>query len=402
MPHPGQRAVRLGRKRITYLAAGRRWRKTTLFMSVALEAALHSNLPIVWGAPTFDQVRVGWDEARRAAGGVVEFIASRMTAVLPNGGRIIYRSLDDPDNARGWTAGGVIIDEAADVVAPAWHEVLRPMLMDTHGWALIGGTPKGRNWFWTGCVGAADDPDAAFFQAPTLGVTITAEGLKRTPHPLENPHIPFSEIEHLWRTMPERTFRQEILAEFIEDAGGVFRGVRAAVRGVEWTGEPCVIGVDWARSGDFTVFVALEPGARAVVAVDRFTNVEYAHQRGRLRAFWERYGRGPIMAEANSMGGPVIEQLQREGLPVQPFTTTNASKAAVVDALALAFERRTISLPDHAPLVAELEAFEATRLPSGLIRYAAPESLHDDCVVALCLAWHAATAGQVTYTEALY
>jgi hypothetical protein len=158
--------------------------------------------------------------------------------------------------------------------------------------------------------------------------------------------------------------------------------------------------VDWARSGDYTVFTAIE--GKRVVAVDRFTNVEYAHQRSRLRAFWERYGRGPIVAEANAMGGPVVEQLAREGLPVQPFTTTNASKMAIIDALALAFERREIGIPDAPWLVAELEAFEATRTATGLVRYAAPENMHDDGVLSLALAWHAATAGQVTYTEALY
>jgi hypothetical protein len=75
---------------------------------------------------------------------------------------------------------------------------------------------------------------------------------------------------------------------------------------------------------------------------------------------------------------------------------------AVIDALALAFERRQITLPDLPWLVAELEAYEADRTPTGLVRYGAPEGLHDDGVMSLALAWHAATAGQVTYTEALY
>ncbi len=48
----------------------------------------------------------------------------------------------------GETADGVIIDECADVVEPAWYEVLRPMLVDTGGWLWAIGTPKGRNWSW--------------------------------------------------------------------------------------------------------------------------------------------------------------------------------------------------------------------------------------------------------------
>jgi hypothetical protein len=40
--------------------------------------------------------------------------------------------------------------------------------------------------------------------------------------------------------------------------------------------------------------------------------------------------------------------------------------------------------------ISELEAYEQETLRSGLIRYSAPEGLHDDCVMALALAWHAA------------
>jgi hypothetical protein len=83
----------------------------------------------------------------------------------------------------------------------------------------------------------------------------------------------------------------------------------------------------------------------------------------------------------------VIEQLRRNGLPITSFITTNASKAAAMEALALAFERSAITIPNHAVLLGELQAFEAKSLPSGMTRYAAPEGLHDDCVMSLALAW---------------
>ena len=37
-----------------------------------------------------------------------------------------------------------------------------------------------------------------------------------------------SELDEMRRTMPERTYRQEIEAAFVEDGGGVFRRVEAA------------------------------------------------------------------------------------------------------------------------------------------------------------------------------
>jgi len=40
-------------------------------------------------------------------------------------------------------------------------------------------------------------------------------------------------------------------------------------------------------------------------------------------------------------------------------------------------------------LIGELQAYQAERLPSGMLRYSAPEGLHDDTVMALALAWQA-------------
>lgn len=379
------------RQRFTWLAAGRRWRKTTLALHPVFETVAAGGV-VIWGAPTYDQVFTAWEEHQRAARRVATFNQSRMSMHLGRGA-VLFRSLDDPDNVRSKTAHGIVMDEAADIVSGAWTDALRPMLMDTGGWLLAIGSPKGRNWFWQEWrrAAAGESRESTAFQAPTLGCRITADGLVRAPHPLENPHIPFSEIEHLWHTMPERTFRQEILAEFVEDGGGVYRGVRACVTDAPYTpGEhpQYVIGADWGKSEDYTVFTVVDVAQRRVVTCDRSNQVDYAVQRDRLRALWERYGRCAIIAEANSMGQPIIEQLSREGMRVRPFTTTNATKAHVVEELALAFERKQIRLPPDAGLVDELEAFESQRLPSGLTRYSAPAGMHDDRVMSLALAWH--------------
>ncbi len=74
---------------------------------------------------------------------------------------------------------------------------------------------------------------------------------------------------------------------------------------------------------------------------------------------------------------------------MQPFTTTNASKAQAVETLALAFERGDIRILNDAVLVGELVAYQAERLPSGLLRYGAPSGQNDDTVMALAMAWSA-------------
>jgi hypothetical protein len=58
-----------------------------------------------------------------------------------------------------------------------------------------------------------------------------------------------------------------------------------------------------------------------------------------------RETRPTILAESNSIGGPVIGQLASDGLKVRHVVTTNASKSEAIEALALAFEQGSISIP---------------------------------------------------------
>lgn len=394
MPHKGQQAVMQHPARFKWLAAGRRWRKTTLAMTTAVMAALDGRV-VFWASNTYDQSRIGLAEARRATGQVAQFNQSRMEATFPTGGKIIFRSLDNPDNARGHTADGVVIDEASLVVPEAWYEVLRPVISDTGGWALFIGTPKGRNWFWRESVAALIAPDAASWQIPTLGVEIRDGRLYRKPHPLENPDFKFEEAEAMYRSMPERTFRQEFMAEFIEDAGLVFRNVRAVSTlrpGAREGGHAYVMGVDWARSYDWTVLSLIDATTKRQVAMERFNQIDYQFQLGRLRALYAAWEPELIVAEANAMGAPLIEQMQRDGLPVIAFTTTAQSKTQIIEGLALAIERGDVALLDNETQIAELEAYDMERLPGGMFRYSAPQGMHDDTVMALALAWAGADA----------
>ena len=361
-------------------------------MSIVVEAAIRGGT-YIWGAPTYDQVRIGMAEVNRALGGVGVSNQSRMTAdILQTGGQIVFRSLDNPNNVRGYTADGVVMDEAAFIKGEAWLEVLRPMLIDTGGWAWGIGTPKGRNWFYDEFRKAQDHDDYMAWQIPTRGVKVVDGELVPNPHPLENPDVPFSEIVQMWRSMPQRVFEQEILGVFHDDAGGVFRRVMesatAAPQAAPIPHHEYVFGVDWGQSGDFTAVAVIDVTAASCVYLDRFNQIGYAVQMGRLRALYERFRPRVIVAEANSMGRPLVEQMQRDGLPVMPFTTTSASKPLIIDDLTLAFERAALRIIPDPVLINELQSYESQRTATGM-RYNAPSGMHDDTVIALALAYYA-------------
>lgn len=414
-PHPGQIAVRSQAKRFNWLSAGRRWRKTTLGMAIIVEAAAAQGGMYFWGAPTFSQVRIGYNEARAACGNYAKFSQSRMECAFPGGGMIVYRSLDDPDNARGFTVDGVILDEVGDIKQAAWYEVLRPTLIDTDGWLWAIGTPKGRNWFWKEHRQALDRDDSVCWQVPTLGCRITEAGLVREPHPHENPDIPFAEIENLYNTLPVDIFKQEILAEFIEGEGAVFRNIvrclnAPLVANLEDHGEivekdekkvfvprhRIVAGVDWGKQQDFTAISIGCADCKVELARDRFNRIDYAFQRKRLGALQDKWHCHSILVELNAMGAPIFEELQREGLPVVGFDTTPSSKPPLIENLALAFEREEWQFQDDPIWTAELEAYERKVSPTtGRSQYSAPDGEHDDTVMARALMLRQSERGHI-------
>ena len=397
MPHQGQRIVRQQARRFNWLAAGRRWRKTTLCLSIAIEEALKGK-QIIWGAPVYDICRIGWAEALHALQGIGTANASRLELALPNGGRILFRSLDDPDNARGHTADGVVIDEAAYCKSESWFEVVRPMLIDTGGWAWLIGSPNGHNWYWQEWVRAQDEPSSRAWRAPTRGYAIVDGQLVREPNPLENSEISEAEIRQLFGTMLAVQFRQEILAEFTEHEGQVFRFIQENLLPSNTGGENCrkhrlVMGIDWGQRGDYTALSIGCADCQREIYLDRFQGVDYPSQRDRIKAqtkHWEP----EVLAEANAMGLPNIEQLQVDGVPVQEFTTTAASKAQIIQAMRLAFEQRSWKWLDITAGTQELEAYEMKVTPQGHVTYGAPEGLHDDTVIARALMLHLALMGR--------
>ena len=393
--HQGQQRILEAPAMRNVACMGRRFGKTHLMTEIIINGkkrgALGAGKPTAWYAPNdsyFANVFKGI--ARQYAPVIKRAVSSpRPYIEFKNGGSIEFWTLENPMSCgRGNFYSRVIIDEAAHArhLQEAWEQTIEYTLADLNGDAWFISTPYGRNYFWELWQhGNPDNPkrkaDWAAFTAPSM----------------ENPHITPGWMEEKRKTSPERVFAQEVLAQFLQEGAGVFRRVTDAVDYTLTTdphvardiqdGTAYVIGVDWGRTNDFTVFSVVNARTGALVSVDRFTDIDYAVQLQRLKSLHQRFPKAPILAESNSMGGPLTEQLQRMGLPVQAFYTSASSKAQAIESLALAFENSAIRLPDIRWLLDELLAFDQERLPSGSMRYCAPRGGHDDGVMSLAIAW---------------
>lgn len=373
---------------------GRRAGKTVLGLNRCADPAV-MRYPVGWFSPTYKMLIEVWREAVRMLAPITARRSVQERRIeLTTGGVLEFWSLDTPDVARGRKYKRVIVDEAAMVPAlmDAWQYAVRPTLADMQGDAWFLSTPKGRNAFWQ-MWQWGQDPMFSDWQSWQMPSSV-------------NPKLAPSELEELQRTLPERVYQQEILAAFLEDGGAVFRRITQAATAIKQDSAQAqhqyAFGVDWGKANDYTVVTVLDITTSEIVAIDRFNQIDYVVQVGRLRGMVNRFKPTAIVAERNSIGEPLIEQLQREGMPVVPFTTTNATKTAAIDALALAFERGDIRIINDATLIAELQAFEMEKLPSGMLRYSAPDNMHDDMVISLALAWQSAILQPATAANPFY
>ena len=373
--HKAQAQVREERKRRNVLCNGRRWGKNIFLQFLATETAISGGY-VGWSAPVYKQTLDDYRALDNILAGVtVRKSISEMRLELIGGGVVEFWSLDKPDTIRGKRYNRFIVNEAGFVpdLMSIRNMIIMPTLIDFTGDEWYSGTPKGMNGFYSLYNQRGDD--WAQWQMSSYS----------------NPHIPARELDSLKTLMPERAFQQEILAQFLEDGGGVFRRVREASvlqpleRGED--GKSYIIGVDWGRSNDATVFCVLDSVSKQQVYLDRMTDTDYASQRARLIALAERFNHANIIAESNSMGQANIEALQNAGVYVTGFNTTNATKANAIQSLELAFERNDIQLLADELQINELMAYQSEKLPSGLVRYGSPDGLHDDTVMALAIGW---------------
>jgi len=379
--HPGQQRIVSEARRFNTLACGRRFGKTTLGVDLLAERAL-DGMPVVWFSPIYKMLTEVWREALA----ILKPIASRISVQehrieLLTGGVVDMWSLDNPDSSRGRKYARAVVDEAAMIpnLAEAWQAVIRPTLTDYKGDGYLLSTPKGMNFFYE-CYSRGLDPaypDWAAWHMPTTA----------------NPFIDPSEVEKARLELPETVFRQEYLAEFLQNEGAVFRNIAACLKAPknatpdQHRGHKTVLGVDWGMKNDFTVVCAFCVDCKCEVELERFNKIEWSFQRQRIKTIYDKWQVSDGLVELNSIGSPNFEALQPDCPRLRGFETTGQSKPPLIQSLALALERTEAQWLDDEVAKMELMAYESkVSAQTGRVSYSAPDGQHDDTVIARALA----------------
>jgi hypothetical protein len=392
----GQREVFNHSARFKVLNCGRRWGKTVLAAKLILSKARKQRQMLWWVAPTYRIVKRGYKEVlRQLPPGVLarpappdtNFDAGRPNILhFKNGTVMEFYSAERPEGMLGEGVDFAVLDEAARMKSSTWNETVSPTLMDRLGGALMISTPRGRNWFYREWQ-KGQDPDERDYASWTFTTQ-------------DNPALPEGEADRMAAQMPQMEADQEIYAKWLAAGSTVFVIPPKSVQ------EPAtiledftiaeqrpkgfvVLGVDLARTHDWTVLYGANSHNRRNCYFERLQSVSWPEQKRRIRRAVRTLKRGGaeevlIMVDSTGVGDPIYEDLSNDGFDVVGVNFTTF-KDKMVRLLAKDVEDRSaFLLPQR---LVEFEDYELEMTEAGRIKYHAPEGAgnFDDAVAAKML-----------------
>ena len=305
----------------------------------------------------------------------------RKVLTLYNGAYIDFGSAERPELMEGFGYKRGVLNEGGLIFKKQslWTNVLYPMLK--HAKVRIIGTPKGKNTFET-------------LYRRYKSYTFTG---------FDSPFWTPEELEEAKATMTQEAYRQEILAEFIEGAGAVFRNIYENISGELLTepkeGRQYVLGADLAKHTDFTVIMVADKETKQIVFHDRFNQIDWGLQKQRIISAYNKFKCVSGIIDATGVGDSVFDDLKNAGLNLEGFKFTATSKQELISNLSIAMDNQEIKYPKIDTLTDELSMYGYEQRANGSFSYSAPEGFHDDEVIALALVNRALSVKTIQWDE---
>ena len=327
--------------------AGRRGGKTVGAGRIALNAFL-DHRRVLYAAPTQDQIERFWTTVTRALiepidGNILYKNETKHIIETPGTeNRIRAKTAWNADSLRGDYADLLILDEWQLMSEDAWDTVGAPMLLDNDGDAVFIYTPPSLN---SRSVSKAKDPQhaAKLFKRAQQDDSGRWATFNFTSH--DNPHISSEALGEIARDMTSLAYRQEIMAEDVDEAPGALWG-RKMIDDCRMMKAPdmdvIIIGVDPSATstGDEAGIIVDGRAGDHLYLLDDKTLQGSPHEwaTAAVRAY-HQWQANKIVAEKNN-GGEMVQQVIKEvdsGVPVD-LVWASRGKATRAEPIAAVYE----------------------------------------------------------------
>lgn len=405
-----QAAVALSKARTRVMCCGRQSGKSRTLAIIALYTAFtRAGQRVLILSAGEDAARRLLEEIGRLCasplmvGSVVDANRSRVTCT--NGSTIECVPASEKQ-VRGASVDLLVLDEAAQITDELWRAARYAVIARPGSRILMASTPFGsKDRFFAQAfrLGQAGDEDYESFHWPSDVSPLVDKKL----------------IRNWQKTDPEWVFRQEVLAEWVDDEQAYFRAedllnaqadyeLLSPELAVERHGPGFLTGgaagLDWGFSNDASAVCLLTP------LDDRFANshmlgdkipfyvpwlesasrMPYTQWVDRLMVISKAFRVQSWASEINGVGEAPTQQFQerltRSGSTqyVYKVFTTAARKQSGFGLLRVLLQENRLVLPRHAELSRQLNALTFTYSPGGSVRISVPDQVgHDDLAMAL-------------------
>lgn len=343
---------------------------------------------------------------------------TRTLIKFTNGSRIVALPCGRSGKTlRGESADLVIIDEAAFVPEEVILSVMMPMLATTDGTLILISTPYDREHF--------------FYRA--FHMPLFSKYKFKTS---DNPLVKKQYLDHQLEMLGERRFKQEYLAEFVDDESTFFpmKLLRPCVHVCEdfsnCTFCACNSGMmkpTGALYGGYDPGGMVDLAALAVVQkvlLNEASSSEAQAFKPVFRVMMTRtfaasknskggeevytkftveiadiHKESPfrnLLVDSTGIGSPILSHCRELGLPAEGINLHRRSQEEIFSNLKILLERKLIELPDSMELLSSLNCITASRDRIGGFVFSHANGTHDDLAFALALAvWKAGKGASV-------
>ena len=396
-PHKGQEEVLGCDNGEVLIRAGRRWGKSAITGYIIVKFFLGALSDIRKGkkqsckiwivAPTYELASKVFEYVvkfllafDRSFG---QFVSSRPVpqVKISESVWIQCKSATEPMSLLGEELDLCVVDEAARISEKIYQQYIYPLTIaksrDCRTYLIS--TPRGKNWF------------------QKMDYILKEKGASFHFTSLDGVETDEIKLEGIKRVMPELLFRQEFMAEYVDEAGTVFRNLdKVIISDLQLqearAGKFYTIGVDLGRVDDYTVITVVDSQTNEVVHWDRLKGVDYTLQKEHIIQKARRYNNARVIIDATGVGRPIYEDLLQSRIFVEDFTFSGKTKMELIGKLIVFVDEGYLRIPPIELLVDELKAFEYNYLnektgePLKTISYTAPRGYNDDAVMSLALA----------------
>ena len=311
-----------------------------------------------------------------------------LSITLINNSTINFKSAEQKNGLRGFTADFLCIDEAAFIPDDIFFLVL-PWVDAKKAPVLIVSTPFLKSGFFYNYYNYGLE-----LSHNTVTIDWSDEKYKESIRQV----LSEEKLEEYRKILPKNVFKTEYLGEFLDDDGTVFINYTSCIENNKIKPTDLLyVGIDWSNVGgnDYTVISIFNQYGKQVY-LSYYNQMSPLKQIERILKELEPYAKqiDVISCESNSIGTPYIDLLRERSQilsqKVKPFLTTNSSKNSIVTNMQVALEQRQVKVLPDEKQKREFGFFTAIYNPATKnVSYSAPVGLHDDTVMATLIAYNA-------------